>query len=364
MNSPQIKHAVEATLRLSGCVSEDLDTEKGGIGWITDQIGWKHSSLIGDYLLSSIQGVYDALESSAICVEEYQNREMSQNMKLSGLEGKDNFESDDYLAAASAVINSRNEKLLSIFRDHSLIALAQALDRVAAVVLTIAGVRVELLKVDWSSARREAFKALNGHHGVSGLRPGKLADADSEGRRHQDALLTLVLEWDKFGPDEWLPWLSQYRNTAVHRAPFLNWILPLKGPYQVPGGRYIRPFALQPGWAESESMYRSARHGIDDLLLMQSPSTVLNGLTESTAAYCASLLEASEALWCKRRDNPQLIVQPAGMWPNLTSSERFHFPGYGETGRSYGDMVALNPERGRRLEAFRLTGDLVTQWRK
>lgn len=73
MTKPHIEAAKRASQVLYNSVLNDLDEDKAGIGWMTDQINWKHSALIGEYLLSSISGVETALSTSALCNENSEN---------------------------------------------------------------------------------------------------------------------------------------------------------------------------------------------------------------------------------------------------------------------------------------------------
>ena len=46
MTNPHIEAAKRASQVLYNSVLNDLDEDKAGIGWMTDQINWKHSALI------------------------------------------------------------------------------------------------------------------------------------------------------------------------------------------------------------------------------------------------------------------------------------------------------------------------------
>ena len=176
----------------------------------------------------------------------------------------------------------------------------------------------------------------------------------SLGRDLQNSILNTILEWPSFGPRDWLPWMLRYRNTAVHRAPHLSWTIATKGPFKKTGQRHIRPQVRQPGWAELESMYRSARKDINELLLLQSPAVVLTGLADSTAKYCESILNKSKELWSKRRETPEIIIQSAGMWPSHRNADLLNFPGYGESRKVDGDKLAVNPIQVTQMKAAQL----------
>ncbi|MGC3908943.1 hypothetical protein ACPV6D_11400 [Corynebacterium propinquum] len=363
MTKPHIEAAKRASQVLYNSVLNDLDEDKAGIGWMTDQINWKHSALIGEYLLSSISGVETALSTSALCNEKFRELELSQNMKIAHVQNSDRSARDPIPPELSTVFHSPNNELLHVFKDHSLISLAQALDRLAAVTVAVGGFKEKLLHTDCGRILEIAAKAHKNGKSGNTLRPGIFADVGTAGRQEQNNLLGLFLDWQRHGPEDWLPWLRQYRSTIVHRAPFVNWTAHTKGPHQNPGESVIRPFYLQPGWAESESMYRTARKGIQDLLLMQPAHTILSGLTESTAQYCHSVLRYANELWSKRRANPELIVQSAGMWPELESSSKLSFKGYSPNLKMAGNFLAINPDRVKRLKATQLLDRPADKWR-
>ena len=137
----RIEAASSAADDLFQVVIDDLDTTRGGIGWMTEQIGWKYSALIGEYLLSSVQGVKKSLAESELSIAQYSSLEHSQNTKLAkaeqSLPTKDGLVPDDM----RTVIESPNERLMDIFHDHALVALSQALDRISAVVVATCGAK-------------------------------------------------------------------------------------------------------------------------------------------------------------------------------------------------------------------------------
>ena len=96
---------------------------------------------------------------------------------------------------------------------------------------------------------------------------------------------------------------------------------------------------------------------------MQPAHTILSGLTESTAQYCHSVLRYANELWSKRRANPELIVQSAGMWPELESSSKLSFKGYSPNLKMAGNFLAINPDRVKRLKATQLLDRPADKWR-
>ena len=111
MTKPHIEAAKRASQVLYNSVLNDLDEDKAGIGWMTDQINWKHSALIGEYLLSSISGVETALSTSALCNEKFRELELSQNMKIAHVQNSDRSARDPIPPELSTVFHSPNNEL-------------------------------------------------------------------------------------------------------------------------------------------------------------------------------------------------------------------------------------------------------------
>lgn len=52
----KVQPAVLALGELERLVMEDLDEDRGGVGWWVDMLDWKRRVLLADYLLQSIDG--------------------------------------------------------------------------------------------------------------------------------------------------------------------------------------------------------------------------------------------------------------------------------------------------------------------
>ena len=213
---------------------------------MTDQINWKHSALIGEYLLSSISGVETALSTSALCNEKFRELELSQNMKIAHVQNSDRSARDPIPPELSTVFHSPNNELLHVFKDHSLISLAQALDRLAAVTVAVGGFKEKLLHTDCGRILDIAAKAHKTEIRQHTSPRNFCRRRNCRETRTKQPLRTiprLAKAWSR----RLAPWLRQYRSTIVHRAPFVNWTAHTKGPHQNPGESVIRPFIYNQG---------------------------------------------------------------------------------------------------------------------
>lgn len=363
---PEMAIAIQQATRLRDSVFATLDLEKGGIGFITDQIGWKHSSLLGEYLLSSIDGVSESLNTAARAADEYRKNEVAENtawgMALKEL-GEHIPESEKIGLAKQSLgeYSIARDERMRIYSDHVLISLGQALDRLAAVVVIVAGLGVEVLRTDWGDLEQTAKKSRTSGS-PEGLRSTIFSDPGSEGRHRQVELLDITTKWPDHGPTDWLPWLRDARNEAVHRAPKRSWKMMVKKP-ATPGDRAVEVYWAQPGWAETETVFRGIHKSYREVFLMNRPHDVMRGLIKSVAQLVAEMLDEAADLWNDRRANHSLIVQNPKAWPKFESSTTLAFPGYGDKIDLAGDTALLHPDTVTRMRAARLYEDKLREWK-
>lgn len=356
MNTP-IDQAQAACQRLEDFVDADLDETGGGIGWWTTQIGWKHSALLGDYLLASIHGISSSLQQADLATRKYRETEYAQNHALRNEWAKIRAHQgtiDDFVGAGHNLgpAGTERELLLTTWNDHAITSMAQTLDRLAAVVLTVAGVRDDILKTDWGRLASLAKKTPTSS--VQFPRQGTFADPGTPGRELQNTFLSNATSWQDHGPQDWLPWLLALRNTNLHRAPLKRWHLMIEERSQPHG--YIVPMPVQPAWAETAAMARTSSGSLTDLVIHQPPGDILQGLLGSTSSLITSTMTQAGHVWTTRRTDPGMIVQPGGAWPQIDHAEHLHFPGYGKPAnlKVIGGEIRMSPPDTRRLKAARI----------
>lgn len=358
-----VQRADDAMGRLSRAVIDDLDEIAGGVGWWNGQIGWKRSALVGEYLLASCAGVSEALMDASLAIEQFAERENADNFWLTSqwtAAGRAGARSREEFTAASA--RGPNEwkrvRLMQLYRGRGLTSLATSLDRLAAVVVIVAGIRTDLLRVDWDKLSRIALAAAKNI--PNGIRD-PYAPPGSAGRERQNDLLDMALRWPDYGPPDWLPWLRKSRNTSIHRATRLDWQVMVKGNRGIDGVATL--FWRQPEWSDTEAMLRLTGTEFEGILLPQRPGDVLAGLRASTTELVIGITDAAAKLWADRRDQPGLIVQNGGIWPSIESSHALAFPGYGEPVKVAAKEVVVAPDLARRLKAAKILEADRKAWR-
>ena len=349
---------------LSAEISADLDEEAGGIGWWNGHIGWKASAQLGEYLLSSCTGVSDSLAKAALAVEEHRKVEFSLNhnrgTRARKLAERPNSQEERIATLTSSSDGEvRREELQDIWVEQTLMSLAQTLDRLAAVVLVVAGVKVDVLRTDWGKLTELAEKARrSGPH--QGVRQGVFADTGTLGRDRQNALLEIVSSPRDHGPEDWLAWLLKSRNTYVHRAPRMSIQLMITEKKR-PAGT-IKPLHAQPDWADTEAMIGASKQGLEAMFLESTPQEVFDGLRNSVCSLAAAVSVEARLLWIARRADPSLIIQHGGTWRPLDRASVLNFHGYGPAASTEFGEIAFNPSGVRRLRAARLMDDQVREW--
>lgn len=359
-----VRTATEAIDALSSEIAADLDEDAGGISWWNGHVGWRVSAQLGEYLLASCTGVATSLRHASLAVEEHQRVEFSLNharsTRAQALFGRVTSR-DEKIGAFTAASpgEERREELQSIWAEQVLVSLAQAFDRLAAVVLIVSGVRVDVIGTGWGELIKIAEKEPNSGP-TQGMRQGTFADLGTEGRTRQGDILRVAGAWRKHGPEDWLPWLMKARNAGVHRAPRMQ-IHAMTTHKGRPSG-VISPLYAQPDWVDTEAVVKGARGGFASMFLRPAPQSVFDGLLESVTSLATAVAAASRSLWIERRDEPGLIIQHGGTWRPLDKASVLRFPGYGEEAPIVLKEIALHPSTVRRMRAARLMDDQIGEW--
>jgi len=361
----RVESATTRITALTKLVMDDLDEQDGGVGWWSDQIGWKRSALLGEYLLASCTGVATALFEASLAEDEFRKLTFADNYWIRSQWAqvdKSGSHGGDYMAAiARGPHEDRRARLIDMSRTQTLGSLATALDRVAAVIAIVAGIKADILRIDWGVLSRisRAVPGPDQH-----LLRGPFMPHGMPGRQHQIDLLKRVLSWSDYGPEDWLPWLMKSRNAAVHRATRLGWRVMIGTRRHREG--FTEPFWRQPEWSDTEAMLKAdARaRGLDSLLLPQFPQDVLAGLLDSSVNLIEDLVDSASGLWLLRSEEPSLIVQHGGMWPSLESASPLTFPGYGSPAQTIVSEVHVAPEMAKRLKAAKLMEADLPRWKE
>jgi hypothetical protein len=319
----------------------DLDEERHGFSWWHGHLDARRIAVMSEYVIASVGGVSTALVDAEFVLEEHRAAVYSHDAAIRlGLNSLGEAAlSEDVLKViySQDPASQKRVRRARLAAEHTTYHLAQALDRLAAVLVGVSALDTPLLQADWRSASdKNRWKRALGPQPDS----GRLAQ-----RRLLEAIGGLESE-----PTDWLPWMDRQRNTLAHRAPRLSMMFQLKGERGRPGG-FFEPFFRQPGWSETEMLAANNAHP-EQIWLMEAPNDVLAGLVRSTADLCGQAADLMLGLWMARRSEPDLLIQPGGQWPEVFAQPKLEFPGYGSAvSLAKADSARVAPETARRMKA-------------
>jgi hypothetical protein len=241
----------------------------------------------------------------------------------------------------------RRERRIYASAEHCLAHLVQALDRLSATIVIVAGLKIPALKMGWPALARYAGDPDP---------KGRVFDAPTEeGVVLQRHLVGLALTWPDHGPSDWLPWLLETRNAMTHRGLSTRMLLSLSER----GGGYagmLRAFYAQPFLSDIQSMAQTGRTRMVFLgghVIARHSNEVLAGLVSSTSDLVAAITLELIGAWGRRREDPALIIQSGKQW-NLETGDPLGFPGYGQQPRIAGNTMRVHPTLAKRLTAAKV----------
>lgn len=335
-----VSASLEALSRLEREMLDDLDVERYGFGWWHGHVEVKRIAIMSDYLVGSVSGTQLAIADASYALSEYTQQVFAhdkwQQQQIAALGPR----RDDASVLAALRLDSaaeKRERRIRLHREHFFYHVAQTLDRMAAIVIGVGALKMDLVMADWMNLCRFTPKA--GHQ-------------PADGYAEQVALLDLVRATvADAGPPDWLDWSLAQRNSRAHRAPKFGFVAMTRGSRKT-SSRFISLLHRQPRWSDTEAFVaRRKDDHIAGIYLLQDPAVVMTGILASLNDTCVAITEACTDLWLRRRANPALLVQRAALWPKLETAP-LQFGGYGSdldfvmTG-----AMRVSPDMGKRMKA-------------
>ncbi len=328
---------VQSLHDLSNLILSDLDESTFGVRWWSD-LPIQSRVLIGDYLFQAIEAVQKNLIEAKVHLLEAESALDDEDRRLQRV--RFDPPAEGFFPAPK----SPQDELAGYWADLHIAgfvrASASALDCIAAAVIGILGLPVNLVKGDWSAVVR---------------RLEETAESETPSVANFSKDLQAIIK--AAGPEGWLHWLLQMRNTYVHRSRQTN-IRVMDGaetPVYLPGGRLYLPFRLAtllpkyPGktdveiWCLTPEIQKAYLFEDGEQLLHKVFGSVVK-LVETTASVLAEV-------WTARRSKPTLIAQPhLKQWP--IGPESGGFVGYDDGSlKPRMDVIAVHPTLGHRMKA-------------
>lgn len=329
----RLRVSVPAARGLAETIYGDLDETVFGIGWWHPHVETRRSILIADHL-------YLATDALALCLLE---------ARLHQLELEDMWDEEDrrlrrhLLARGDPTkfpppVDATDElpfildklHLAGVFR-----AVAHALDCLAAVVVAIGDLPVNMKRASW---------------------PAVLRSLEAENRPFPTELLELVRQ---SGPKAWIEWTLEMRNMLVHRPRVMSF-----GSIGVIGGdlhvrippqervHITQLLPRTPTGSAAEGLAAAGTFG--PTLLTEDGSITVERLVRSTAQLTEGVAALAQDEWLRRRDAGEVQERATHQWPAV-GTEIHPFEGFAPGSvRPSPDVMMTNPRMSRRLKAAAL----------
>ncbi|GAA4386044.1 hypothetical protein [Tsukamurella soli] len=360
----RVRGATDVLGKLFNDLVAQLDVEQGtGFDWWVGEADWKTRVLIADYLVQSVHGTSASLCSAALAAREHAQVRYSRQVRVKGAieslrRRSVRASAEEFARAVFDAPGDRERDLrAATSAEHALFHLAQAFDRLAAVLVIVGGFRVANVEtVDW----KVVPKLLSEFGASEPPNKPRTEPGGSPGRALQVDLLEPLTRLGDYGPPDWLKWLRETRNAMTHRPPGTQWGILLKD------RTIVHPLFQQPKWSTVQTMVYAARPGLNGALLQEDSVRTIDGLCDSTVELIRDLTSAAASCWERRRSEPTLIAQDGMQWRDVEpAKERLEFRGFND-GRMLnvppGGDLHMNPTDARRLAAARIPDAARAKW--
>jgi hypothetical protein len=340
---------IPSVTRLTEEIFNDLDEVSLGISW------WRslpdhERILISDYLYQCVTSIEVNVAEAKLHLMEWTDVREKLNKRNADVMQKDIWGRIYPRAPISkAPIDNLPDRLEALHICGFLRAIGSSLDCLGAVITGVLGLNSTLRRTDI----RKAEKALS------------KATASAAGSNLQTEFAKFYKQLkESIGVGDWLEWADQYRNMFVHRGRRMTFsqivrsdtvILDAQG-HVVPRARIVLHLAKYPDRSEVEALIKGP-----ETTLSEDAEITLEGIFRSCRDLHEHTCEKLIAIWNERRNNPNLIQQPASQWD--TNIRSCQFSGYQpNTPFSRGDFIMSHPIFYRRFVAASIDDARVSLW--
>jgi hypothetical protein len=321
-----------------------------GIGWSAPHPGTSRRILISDQLYACIASVSANMIEAALHWLEYQDCAERDSERFADIVQIRDGQLDVVLPRPRNALEELSPEMVVMHIAGMARALSAALDCLAGAVIGVIAIPTPILTADLGREIREFFTRIG-----QGTTDGEKVQADFY-RKFSEVIASV-------GPDGWLPWALDFRNMLVHRGRRLEngqFVPKLPQIYGADGEQVLRSRRLtylprNPSMSDVE-VWRAAP--------MTSKRDPLGGLLDSTKAMISETAKLLIDVWKWRRDNPQILAQPAAQWPKGATTEPASvFQGYAPRSRDLSSAIAsTHPIVWRRFLAASLDDASRSQW--
>jgi hypothetical protein len=299
---------------LVAAVLGDLDPKVFGVGWWAPHLESKRRILIADVLIQALSSIganlietrLHTLELADWC--ERESAKMADAIVIDESSGEPRVRHPRPISPIDEVVGFMS----TLHVVGCLRALNSVLDCLAAGIVGVAALPIDIQRVGFGNV-------------ISFL-------GDRDRHASQIELLNKVeAHIAAVGPTGWLAWLQRCRNMTVHRGRRMNARhLVQRQPILLgPNGQIVlradvvHVLPSEPEWSDIQALL-----GDGGPLLREPALTTLGGLLNSTLRLTEEVATHLLDLWSRRREQPDLLLQPAEQWREVQATRATRFPGY------------------------------------
>ena len=324
--------------RLAKEILDDLDTTTFGVRWWS-LLPTQERILIGDYLYQCCNGIELNLAEAKLHYFEWLDAREKRNHQIADSIVIDRQGVRFKHPESQSAMDDLPERLEKLHLGGFFRAIGSSLDCLGAMVVGVLGLKTSLRHADLK-ASKNALK--------------EIAHSNDAGIQLQLRFFQFLTDLERaVGPDDWLEWTSQYRNTLVHRGRRSSSfdVVPKEHLLYDARGR-IKPratskmhLARYPDRSEIEALLKTKATWLNE-----NAESTLDGIFISCLKFEERTSEELCSIWDTRRKNPSLIEQPHQQWNAKIRSTTFR--GYIASAQPFAsDTLTLNPSFRHRMLA-------------
>ena len=334
-----------------------------GIGWWAPHPGTSRRILISDQLYACVASVSANMIEATLHWLEYQDCAERDSERYADIVQIRDGRPDVVLPRPRNALEELSREMVVMHIAGMARALSAALDCLAGAIIGVVAIPTPILTADLGRKIREFFT--------------KIGQGTTDGERVQAQFYRNFNEViASVGPDGWLQWALEFRNMLVHRGrrlengQFVQKSPQLYGPDGEPvlRARRLTYLPRNPSMSDvevwRETPMASIRDPLEALVLTEDAAQTLGGLLDSTKAMISRTAKLLIGVWEWRRDNPQILTQPAAQWPKgAATTPASVFQGYSPRSRDLSSSVApVHPIVQRRFLTASLNDASRSQW--
>ncbi len=339
--------------RLDRTVFADLVAEPPyGLSWMVEGTGTKLRILVSDYLYCCVSSVRTHLREAGLHALELRDAvDLNEAQLSNSLVIDPRLEVVRFLPPNSP-LEDLSSDLVGIHRVGTVRAAASALDCVAGAVVGVVGLKTTIFRAGWPGVSRL----------LKELGPD---DDDVVKNRQREFREALEAQISKAGPRGWLDWVYEYRNMLVHRGRRIE-----VGQFRLgepehgsrPRVESLMHMPRDPARSDVEVRLDHAPPRLP--LLTEDAETTVFGALGSTLQLVDGIADLLIEFVEWRRQQPQLLAQPAQQWLGGPTLGMAAFEGYAPGTLEYDPAYLVGGgEVFHRLRAAALDDASRGQWR-